>query len=148
MKPTVYLTQNEDETVALGERLAALWPVPVTILLIGDLGAGKTTLAKGLASGYGGIRPEDVSSPTFPLIHEYGDPALVYHIDLYRLDTIAEVESLGLDEIFARPVAVFLEWAERFPSLLPRRRIEICISAQFDESENETRRIEVQEVGK
>jgi tRNA A37 threonylcarbamoyladenosine biosynthesis protein TsaE len=68
-------------------------------------------------------------------------------VDLYRLDTIAEVENLGLDEIFARPVAVVLEWAERFPSLLPRRRIEICISAQFDEGENETRRIEVQEVG-
>jgi tRNA threonylcarbamoyladenosine biosynthesis protein TsaE len=147
MKPTIYLTQNEDETIALGERLAKRWPVPVTILLIGDLGAGKTTLAKGLAAGYGGIRPEDVSSPTFPLIHEYGDPPSVYHVDLYRLDTIAQVESLGLDEIFARPVAVFLEWAERFPTLLPRRRIEICISAQYDESENESRHIEVQEVG-
>ena len=147
MKPTVYLTQNEDETIALGERLAKRWPVPVTILLIGDLGAGKTTLAKGLAAGYGGIRPEDVSSPTFPLIHEYGDPPSVYHVDLYRLDTEAQVESLGLDEIFARPVAVLLEWAERFPTLLPERRIEICISAQFDESENESHRIEMQEVG-
>jgi tRNA threonylcarbamoyladenosine biosynthesis protein TsaE len=147
MRPTVYITQNEDETVALGERLAKMWPIPVTILLIGDLGAGKTTLAKGLAAGYGGIRPEDVSSPTFPLIHEYGDPPSVYHVDLYRLDTVAEVESLGLDEIFARPVAVFLEWAERFPSLLPKRRIEICISAQFDEGEIETRHIEVREVG-
>lgn len=147
MKPTVYLTQNEDETVALGERLAVLYPVPVTILLIGDLGAGKTTLAKGLAKGYGGIRPEDVSSPTFPLIHEYGDPVTVYHVDLYRLDTIAEVESLGLDEVFSRPVAVFLEWAERFPTLLPERRIEICIAVEFDERENETRHIEVREVG-
>lgn len=147
MKPTVYLTQNEDETVALGERLAALYPVPVTILLIGDLGAGKTTLAKGLAKGYGGIRPEDVSSPTFPLIHEYGEPVTVYHVDLYRLDTVAEVESLGLDEIFARPVAVFLEWAERFPTLLPERRVEISISVEFDESENETRHIEVREIG-
>jgi tRNA threonylcarbamoyladenosine biosynthesis protein TsaE len=147
MKPTAYSTQNEEETVALGEQLARLWPVPVTILLIGDLGAGKTTLAKGLAAGYGGIRPEDVSSPTFPLIHEYGDPASVYHVDLYRLETVAEVESLGLDEIFARPVAVVLEWAERFPTLLPKQRIEICISAQFDENENETRHIEVQEVG-
>ncbi len=146
MKPTVYTTQNEDETIALGERLAALWPVPVTILLIGDLGAGKTTLAKGLAAGYGGIRPEEVSSPTFPLIHEYGDPTSVYHIDLYRLDTVAEVESLGLDEVFARPAAVFLEWAERFPSLLPERRIEICISAEYDQSEIETRRFEVKEV--
>ena len=119
----------------------------MTILLIGDLGAGKTTLAKGLAAGYGGIRPEEVSSPTFPLIHEYGDPTSVYHIDLYRLDTVAEVESLGLDEVFARPAAVLLEWAERFPSLLPKRRIEICISAEYDQRENETRRIEVQEVG-
>ena len=147
MKPTVYFTLNEEETVALGERLARLWPVPATILLIGDLGAGKTTLAKGLGAGYGGIRPEDVSSPTFPLIHEYGDPVSVYHVDLYRLETVAEVESLGLDEIFARPVAVVLEWAERFPMLLPKRRIEICISAQFDEDENETRNIEVREVG-
>ncbi len=87
-----------------------------------------------------------MSSPTFPLIHEYGDPVSVYHVDLYRLESIAEVESLGLDEIFARPVAVFLEWAERFPSLLPKKRIEISISAEFDENENETRRIEVQEV--
>lgn len=147
MKPKVYITRNEDETVALGERLARRWPVPVTILLIGDLGAGKTTLAKGLAAGYGGIRPEDVSSPTFPLIHEYGDPASVYHVDLYRLDTLAEVESLGLDEIFARPVAVLLEWAERFPSLLPKRRIAITISAEYDKDEIETRHIEVQEVG-
>ena len=147
MKPTVYITQNEDETIALGERLARLWPIPVTILLIGDLGAGKTTLAKGLAAGYGGIRPEEVSSPTFPLIHEYGNPTSVYHIDLYRLDTVAEVESLGLDEVFARPAAVFLEWAERFPSLLPRRRIEISIFAEYDQSETETRRIEVQAVG-
>ena len=147
MNTSVYITRNEDETIALGERLAALWPVPATILLIGDLGAGKTTLAKGLAAGYGGIRPEDVSSPTFPLIHEYGEPVSVYHVDLYRLETPAEVESLGLDEIFARPVAVLLEWAERFPSLLPRQRIEICISAEFDESENESRHIEVREVG-
>lgn len=146
MTPNVYITHNDDETIALGERLASLWPVPVTILLIGDLGAGKTTLAKGLTLGYGGIRPEDVSSPTFPLIHEYGEPVSVYHIDLYRLDTLAEVESLGLDEIFAGPAAVLLEWAERFPSLLPPKRIEICISAEFDDGENESRRIEVSEV--
>jgi len=146
MKPAVYLTHNEDETIELGQQLAALWPAPVTILLIGDLGAGKTTLAKGLAAGYGGIRPEEVSSPTFPLIHEYGEPVSVYHIDLYRLDTEAEVESLGLDEIFARPAAVFLEWAERFPALLPAPRLEIRITADLAGSDEETRRIEVQKV--
>ncbi len=147
MKPKVYITHTEDETIALGQRLAKLWPVPVTILLIGDLGAGKTTLAKGLAKGYGNIRPEDVSSPTFPLIHEYGEPVSVYHIDLYRLETTAEVESLGLDEIFERPAAVLLEWAGRFPSLLPKRRTEITIIAEFDADENETRRIEVRKAG-
>ena len=147
MKHAEYVTHNDDETIALGARLASQWPVPATILLIGDLGAGKTTFAKGLAAGYGGIRPEEVSSPTFPLIHEYGDPTSVYHVDLYRLDTLEEVESLGLDEIFARRAAVLLEWAERFPSLLPKRRIEIRIRAEFGEDGNECRRIEVQEAG-
>jgi tRNA threonylcarbamoyladenosine biosynthesis protein TsaE len=122
-----YTTQSAEETVALGVELARRYPPPVTMLLIGDLGAGKTTLAHGLSEGYG-VDPDEVASPTFPLIHEYGDPVRVYHIDLYRLDTIAEVEGLGLDDIFASPAAVLMEWAERFPTLLPRRRIEVRIT--------------------
>jgi tRNA threonylcarbamoyladenosine biosynthesis protein TsaE len=147
MNKATYITHSEDETIALAERIALQWPIPVVILLIGDLGAGKTTFAKGLAAAYGGIRHEEVSSPTFPLIHEYGDPTTVYHIDLYRLDTEAEVESLGLDEIFARRAAVLLEWAERFPALLPSRRVEIAITAEIDGAGNESRRIEVREAG-
>jgi tRNA threonylcarbamoyladenosine biosynthesis protein TsaE len=118
----------------------------VTILLIGELGAGKTTLAKGLAAGFGGARPEEVSSPTFPLIHEYGDPVTVYHVDLYRLETAGQVEGLGLDDIFARPAAVLLEWAERFPSLLPKSRVEIRIAPVPGGQNPELRRIEVREV--
>lgn len=129
-----FTTATEDETIALGAQLAAAWPRPSVVLLIGNLGAGKTTIAKGIAEGLGIARADDVTSPTFPLIHEYGDTGELYHIDLYRLDTAAEVASLGLDEIFSRPAVVLLEWAERFPALLPRERIEIRIEARDDES--------------
>jgi tRNA threonylcarbamoyladenosine biosynthesis protein TsaE len=137
-----YITASADETIALGVELARRWSAPVTMLLIGDLGAGKTTLAHGLGAGYG-VDPDEVASPTFPLIHEYGDPVRVYHIDLYRLDTVAEVESLGLDDIFASPAAVLLEWAERFPSLLPANRVEVRI-ATLDEERREITVTEIQ----
>ena len=101
------------------------------MLLIGNLGAGKTTLAKGIVQGRNGTPPEEVSSPTFTLIHQYGD---VFHVDLYRLDEAREVESLGLDELFASGTLVLLEWAERFPGLLPRQRAEIRLRALADDS--------------
>jgi tRNA threonylcarbamoyladenosine biosynthesis protein TsaE len=113
--------------IALGARLAREWPPAGVVLLTGNLGAGKTTLAKGIVEGLGVERAENVSSPTFPLIHEYGDPTAVYHVDLYRLDTWQEVATLGLEEIFARGALVLMEWAERFPSLLPDERIEVRI---------------------
>ncbi len=100
MKSQTYHTESEDETIALGEKLAKDLPSKAVVLLIGQLGAGKTTLAKGIVQGLGAARPEDVSSPTFTLIHEYSPS--VYHIDLYRLDTAAQVATLGLDEIFDR----------------------------------------------
>ena len=134
MTARTFTTATEDETIALGAQFAAAWPRPCVVLLIGNLGAGKTTMAKGIAEGLGIARADDVTSPTFPLIHEYGDTGELYHIDLYRLDTAAEVASLGLDEIFSRPAVVLLEWAERFPALLPRERIEIRIEARDNES--------------
>jgi tRNA threonylcarbamoyladenosine biosynthesis protein TsaE len=142
MRSSVHYTRSEEETIALGRALARQWTRPRVILLIGDLGAGKTTLAKGIAAGVGAASEEDVSSPTFPLIHEYGDPAEVYHVDLYRLDTADEAEKLGLDEIFDRPTLVLMEWAERFPSILPAARVEIRIEAVGEEE----RRIEVSEI--
>ena len=127
-----YRTESEAETIALGERLAHELPRGV-VLLIGNLGAGKTTLAKGIVSGLGAAPQEEVSSPTFTLIHEYGE-GRVYHVDLYRLDEPRQVETLGLDELFERDALVLIEWGERFPQLLPARRTEIRIRSVGDEA--------------
>ena len=124
----VYSTSSEEETIALGERIARDLPRRRVVLLIGNLGAGKTTLAKGIVSGLGAAPPEEVSSPTFTLIHEYGAEGRVYHVDLYRLDEPREVASLGLEDLFDREAIVLLEWGERFPQLLPAERTEIHIS--------------------
>lgn len=118
-------THSDEETRAVGRLLSGELPQSGVVLLIGDLGAGKTTLTKGIAEGRGVAAAEDVSSPTFTLIHEYGDPVRIYHVDLYRLDTAEQVRGLGLDELFESPALVVLEWAERFPELLPRDRAEI-----------------------
>jgi tRNA threonylcarbamoyladenosine biosynthesis protein TsaE len=127
-----FRTSSEDETVALGRRLGAALPRRAAVLLIGQLGAGKTTLAKGMVEGLGAASPDDVSSPTFTLIHQYGEG--VYHIDLYRLDTEAEIATLGLDEIFDRDAVVLIEWGERFPRLMPAERVEIRIQTEADDS--------------
>src|SRR5271165_1577634 len=103
--PTVmegmYRTSSEEETIELGRSIARTLPKKACVLLIGNLGAGKTTLAKGLIQGLGAAEPDEVASPTFTLIHEYGE-GRVYHIDLYRLDEPRAVESLGLNDIFDR----------------------------------------------
>jgi tRNA threonylcarbamoyladenosine biosynthesis protein TsaE len=108
-------------------KLAAELPAKAVVLLIGNLGAGKTTLAKGIVEGLGAAHPDEVSSPTFTLIHEYG--AGVYHIDLYRLDRADQVAGIGLDEILERQAVVLIEWGERFPELMPVERVEIRLRA-------------------
>ena len=133
-------THGEEETIALGRCIAETLPKRAVVLLIGNLGAGKTTLAKGIISGLGAAEPENVNSPTFTLIHEYGE-GRVYHIDLYRLDRAEQVATLGLDEIFDREAVVLIEWGERFPQVLPADRIEIRIEPLNEES----RRIEITE---
>jgi len=129
----IFQTRSEEETIALGRRLGSELTGGV-VLLIGNLGAGKTTLAKGIVEGRNGTPIEEVSSPTFTLIHQYGDGVPVYHIDLYRLDEMREVERLGLEDLFASGSLVLLEWAERFPSLLPRERTEIRLKTLPDDS--------------
>jgi tRNA threonylcarbamoyladenosine biosynthesis protein TsaE len=125
-----FQTASEEETIALGEKLARELPRRAVVLLIGNLGAGKTTLAKGIVKGLGAAEPEEVSSPTFTLIHEYGAPVKVYHVDLYRLDRANEVGRLGLDELFDGNAVVLIEWGERFPELMPPVRYEIHIQAR------------------
>ena len=126
-------TASEAETLSTGRELALLLPKKAIVLLIGELGAGKTTLTKGIVEGRGAARAEDVSSPTFTLIHEYGDPASVYHVDLYRLDTVEQARRLGLEDLFDQEALVLIEWGDRFPSLLPESYQTIRISYGRDE---------------
>lgn len=135
--PETFHTSSEDETIALGERLALTLPAKGVVLLIGNLGAGKTTLAKGIVKGLGAASPDEVSSPTFTLIHEYSDR--VYHVDLYRLDDPRAVARLGLDELFDRDAVVLIEWGERFPELLPEDRTEIRLT----QTDGDNRTIEI-----
>jgi tRNA threonylcarbamoyladenosine biosynthesis protein TsaE len=121
-------THSEEETIELGRRIARELRSRAVLLLIGNLGAGKTTLAKGIVSALGETDPNDVTSPTFPLIHEYGN-GKVYHIDLYRLDTPAQVATLGLEEILDRDAVVLIEWGERFPQLMPSDAMRIHLQA-------------------
>ena len=137
MKSRIFHTQSEEDTIAAGEKLAAELPPKAVVLLIGNLGSGKTTLAKGIVKGLGAAQPDEVSSPTFTLIHEYSPS--VYHIDLYRLDREDQVATLGLDEILDRTAVVLIEWGERFPRLMPEERIEIRLRA----TEENSREIEV-----
>ncbi len=130
MPSRTFHTRSEEETVALGREIAPDL-APGAVLLIGNLGAGKTTLAKGIVEGLKAGSADEVSSPTFTLVHQHGD---VYHIDLYRLDEARQVENLGLDDLFASGSVVLLEWAERFPALLPPRRTEILLRALPDDS--------------
>lgn len=129
---SVFETQSEEETVELGRRIAAGLPPRALVLLIGNLGAGKTTLAKGIVSGLGAAPPEEVSSPTFTLIHEYGG-GRVYHVDLYRLDTAKEVATLGLEEILERDAVVLIEWGERFPQFMSSEHIEVRLRTLADD---------------
>ena len=134
-----YRTASEEETLALGERLARELPTRQVVLLIGQLGAGKTTLAKGIVKGLGAASPEEVSSPTFTLIHEYGREGRVFHVDLYRLEEPRELATLGLEDLFEREAVVLIEWGERFPQILPAERTEIRITVV----EDDTREIDV-----
>jgi tRNA threonylcarbamoyladenosine biosynthesis protein TsaE len=129
-------THSAEETIAFGRTLTELLTPPKLVLLRGDLGAGKTTLVKGIAAGFEAAQEDDVTSPTFTLVHEYRGPrANLYHLDLYRLDTPRELETLGLDDLRSDNSILLIEWGEKFPRLQRERDIEISF-----ERNGETRR--------
>jgi tRNA threonylcarbamoyladenosine biosynthesis protein TsaE len=124
-------TQSADETIAFGRSLADLLMPPKLVLLRGDLGAGKTTLVKGIARAFEAAAEEDVTSPTFTLVHEYRGPrSTIYHIDLYRLDTARELETLGLDDLRSENSLLLIEWGEKFPRLLRERDVEVSLERE------------------
>jgi tRNA threonylcarbamoyladenosine biosynthesis protein TsaE len=123
-----FLTHSAEETTGLGRRLARELRPPKLVVLRGTLGAGKTTLIKGIAEGFRAASQENVSSPTFTLIHEYRGPSVnVYHVDLYRVDTQRELDTLGLDDLFDENNVVLIEWGEKFARFLRERDVEISI---------------------
>jgi len=141
------VTHSSEETVAIGREIAAKLSPPVLVLLSGDLGSGKTTLTKGIISGLGAAREEDVTSPTFTLVHVFQSPVAarsaqspdqlpagskwsphpckVYHVDLYRIENFHDLESLGLEDALSEKAIVIIEWSERFTFRNDWPRVEI-----------------------
>jgi tRNA threonylcarbamoyladenosine biosynthesis protein TsaE len=123
-----FQTRSAEETTDLGRQLAAQLKPGTIVLLRGDLGAGKTTLVKGIAEGFSAARAEDVTSPTFTLIHEYSGPEVtLYHIDLYRIDTQRELDTLALDDLMSAKSILLIEWGEKFKRFEKERDVEIAI---------------------
>lgn len=113
------ITHSAEETIAWGRKLAERLQAPLLVLLTGELGSGKTTLTKGIVAGLQAAQEDEVTSPTFTLIHEYGTANKVFHGDLYRIESFHDFETLGLEDVFAQPAIVILEWSEKFPLTAP-----------------------------
>jgi len=127
------VTHSAEETIAFGRTLADLLVPPKVVLLRGELGAGKTTLVKGIAAAFEAAAEEDVTSPTFTLVHEYRGPrANLYHIDLYRVDTQRELETLGLDDLRSDDSILLIEWGEKFPRFVRELDVEIVLERAGD----------------
>ena len=119
---------NLEATLEVARELAALLPSRGVVQLTGNLGAGKTTLVAALVEALGVAPSAEVSSPTFTLIQEYGEPVRIYHIDLYRLDEPRQFYTLGLEDIFDANALVLIEWGEKFARFLPPDRSIITIA--------------------
>jgi len=121
------ITHSAEETTHWGREFARRLKPPILVLLTGELGSGKTTLTKGIVAGLGAAKEDEVTSPTFTLVHVYGatEASKVYHADLYRVETFHDFETLGLEDIFAKPAVAILEWSERFPLQTPWPQIRV-----------------------
>jgi tRNA threonylcarbamoyladenosine biosynthesis protein TsaE len=130
----VVVTHSPAETLEFGRGLARELQPPCVVLLEGDLGSGKTTLTKGLVSGLGLAREDEVTSPSFTLVHEYGQDRKAYHVDLYRIEGTRELATLGLDEMFSQPAIVIIEWGEKLEDKIrsPYLRIKMEYLASED----------------
>lgn len=149
-----YVTRSPEETIELGRKLASEFVPPVLVVLLGELGAGKTTLTKGIVAGLSAAPEEEVTSPTFTLIHEYGAAGRgrtggtpVYHVDLYRIENARDLETLGLEDLLAERAVVIVEWGEKLGPALRhlapgRNVVEIHLSASSDTG----RRIDIETV--
>jgi tRNA threonylcarbamoyladenosine biosynthesis protein TsaE len=128
MNTQEFTTQSAEETIELGRHFSLLLSPPKLVVLRGELGAGKTTLVKGIVEAFHAASQDDVTSPTFTLVHEYRGPAVnLFHVDLYRIDTARELETLGLDDLAAPNSIVMVEWGDKFPRFEHERDVEIFL---------------------
>ena len=130
-----FTTRSGADTIDVGRKLAALLKPPQLLLLRGELGTGKTTLVKGIAQALDAAEPDEVTSPTFTLLHEYdgardGKPVKLFHIDVYRLESERQLETLGLEELLTPDALVLVEWGDKFKSIRKRSTGEIVISSE------------------
>jgi tRNA threonylcarbamoyladenosine biosynthesis protein TsaE len=123
------ITHSAEETTSWGRKFAARLKAPIVVLLSGELGSGKTTLTKGIVAGLGAASEEEVTSPTFTLVHVYGDSertvSKVHHVDLYRIENFHDFETLGMEDVFEQSGVLIVEWAERFPLRSPWPQIRV-----------------------
>ena len=157
MSANEFVTHSSEETIAKGREIASKLRPPILVLLKGDLGSGKTTLTKGIISGLGAAREEDVTSPTFNLVHEFRNqilpgvppgpgrnpyPCKVYHVDLYRIENFHDLESLGLEDALSEKAIVIIEWPEHFTFRTEWPTIEI----HLDHAGGDSRRIAISDL--
>ena len=133
------ITHSSDETIARGRELGAALKPPALILLSGDLGAGKTTLTKGIASGLGAAEEDEVTSPTFTLVHKYDRGVRVYHVDLYRIGDSHDLDTIGLEDVFTERAIVIVEW----PNKLTLRTDWPVVRIHLDHVSEDERRISI-----
>jgi tRNA threonylcarbamoyladenosine biosynthesis protein TsaE len=148
-----FITRSPEETIAKGREIASKLRPPVLVLLKGDLGSGKTTLTKGIISGLGAAKEENVTSPTFNLVHEFRtqilpggewspQPYKVYHVDLYRIESFHDLESLGLEDALSENAIVIIEWPEHFTFRTDWPTVEI----RLDHAGGDARRIAISDL--
>ena len=133
------VTHSSAETIQRGREISVQLKPPILVLLSGELGAGKTTLTNGIASGLGAASEDEVTSPTFTLVHKYARGAPVYHVDLYRIGDFHDLETLGLEDVFAQKAVVIVEW----PDKLTLRTDWPIVRIRLEHITEDTRRISI-----
>jgi tRNA threonylcarbamoyladenosine biosynthesis protein TsaE len=131
------VTYSPEETMLFGREIALYLKPPCLVLLEGDLGAGKTTLVKGIVAGLGVAGEDEVTSPSFTLIHEYGSAGTVFHADLYRIEGARDLATLGLDDLSSQPATVLVEWGEKLGDNIPKP----CVKIRMEHYGSDSRRI-------
>jgi tRNA threonylcarbamoyladenosine biosynthesis protein TsaE len=137
------VTYSSAETIQRGREIGVQLKPPILVLLSGELGAGKTTLTKGIASGLGAASEDEVTSPTFTLVHKYARGAPVYHVDLYRIADFHDLETLGLEDVFAEKAVVIVEWPDKFTL----RTEWPIVRIRLEHVAEDTRRISIEDPG-